>query len=319
MALLDGVITMVRFILGRLVLAVPVLLGITVVSFLIIHLIPGNPAQAMLFGSNPTPDQVHALEVQLKLDQPLYQQYFGYMGGLLRGDLGTSFVTGRQVAAELATRAPSTFILSGAAMIVAIVVGIPLGVVGGVAPGSIGDRVARVISVSGVAIPYFWLALVFTLVFAVNLRWFPAVGSEGIRALVLPAVALGWGYAAVLTRLLRGRLIEEYHSEYIKTARAKGAAGPRVLMNHAMRNAAIPTVTMLGLQIGNILTGAAVIEVIYGRPGLGSYLVNSITAKNIPVVQGAVLFIGVAYVLINLVVDIVVGLIDPRTRKKAAT
>lgn len=307
-----------KFVLGRLLLAIPVLLGITVVSFLIIHLIPGNPAQAMLFGSNPTPDQVHALEVQLKLDQPLLNQYVAYMIGLLHGDLGTSFVTGREVATEIFSRAPSTFVLSGAAMMVAIVVGIPLGIIGGVAPGSVGDRLARFVSVSGVAIPYFWLALIFTLVFAVNLQWFPAVGSEGVRALILPAVSLGWGYAAVLTRLLRGRLIDEYHSEYIKTARAKGAGGPRVLLNHAMRNAAIPTVTMLGLQIGNILTGAAVIEVIYGRPGLGSYLVSSITAKNIPVVQGAVLFIGVAYVLINLAVDIVVGVIDPRTRKKVA-
>lgn len=307
-----------KFVLGRLLLAIPVLLGITVVSFLIIHLIPGNPAQAMLFGSNPTPDQVHALEVQLKLDQPLLNQYVAYMVGLFHGDLGTSFVTGREVATEIFSRAPSTFVLSGAAMMVAVVVGIPLGIIGGVAPGSVGDRLARFVSVSGVAIPYFWLALIFTLVFAVNLQWFPAVGSEGVRALILPAVSLGWGYAAVLTRLLRGRLIDEYHSEYIKTARAKGAGGPRVLLNHAMRNAAIPTVTMLGLQIGNILTGAAVIEVIYGRPGLGSYLVSSITAKNIPVVQGAVLFIGVAYVLINLAVDVVVGVIDPRTRKKVA-
>jgi len=309
---------LVKFVLGRLLLAIPVLLGITVVSFLIIHLIPGNPAQAMLFGSNPTPDQVHALEVQLKLDQPLLNQYVAYMVGLFHGDLGTSFVTGREVATEIFSRAPSTFVLSGAAMMVAVVVGIPLGIIGGVAPGSVGDRLARFVSVSGVAIPYFWLALIFTLVFAVNLQWFPAVGSEGVRALILPAVSLGWGYAAVLTRLLRGRLIDEYHSEYIKTARAKGAGGPRVLLNHAMRNAAIPTVTMLGLQIGNILTGAAVIEVIYGRPGLGSYLVSSITAKNIPVVQGAVLFIGVAYVLINLAVDVVVGVIDPRTRKKVA-
>jgi peptide/nickel transport system permease protein len=309
---------MAKFILGRILVAIPVLVGITIVSFMIIHLIPGSPAQAMLFGSNPTPAQVHNLEVQLGLNKPLYLQYGKYIWALLHGDLGTSFVTGRGVATELLSRAPSTFILSGAAMLVAVVVGIPFGIIGGVAPGSIGDRVARFVSVSGVAIPYFWLALIFTLVFAVRLQWFPAVGSQGIRSLILPAVALGWGYAAVLTRLIRGRLIEEYHSEYIKTARAKGASGTRVLLNHALRNAAIPTITMLGLQIGNILTGAAVIEVIYGRPGLGSYLVNSISAKNIPVVQGAVLFIGVAYILINLVVDLLVGIIDPRTRKKVA-
>jgi peptide/nickel transport system permease protein len=171
--------------------------------------------------------------------------------------------------------------------------------------------------VSGVAIPYFGLALIISLFFAVQLHWFPAVGSAGWKSMVLPALALGWGYAAILTRLLRSRLIEEYHSEYITTARAKGAGGARVLFNHALRNAAIPTVTMLGLQIGNILTGAAVIEVIFGRPGLGSFLVSSISAKDIPVVQGTVLFIGVAYVLINLVVDLLVGVIDPRTRKQA--
>ncbi len=307
---------MARFLLSRLLLAIPVLIGVTVVSFMIIHLIPGNPAQAMLFGSNPTPQQVQNLENQLGLNDPIYVQYFKYLSRLLHGDLGTSFVTGRAVSEEIFGRAPSTFALSGAAMLVAVVIGIPLGIVGGVAPNSVADRIARFISVTGVAIPFFWLALVFTLVFAARLHWFPAIGSQGLESLVLPAVALGWGYAAILTRLIRTRLIEEYHSEYIKTARAKGAGGGRVLLNHALRNAAIPTVTMLGLQIGNILTGAAVIEVIFGRPGLGSFLVSSISAKNIPVVQGTVLFIGVAYVLINLVVDLLVGIIDPRTRKQ---
>jgi peptide/nickel transport system permease protein len=309
---------MLRFVLGRLLLAVPVLIGVTVVTFMIIHLIPGNPAQVMLFGSNPTPEQVRNLENQLGLNDPLYVQYFHYINALLHGNLGTSFVTGRSVASEITSRAPSTFALSAAAMLVAVLIGIPLGIVGGVAPNSVWDRIGRFVSVSGVAVPFFWLALILTLVFAVRLRWFPAVGSSGVSSMVLPAIALGWGYAAVLTRLLRSRLIEEYHSEYIKTARAKGAGGTRVLFNHALRNAAIPTVTILGLQIGNILTGAAVIEVIFGRPGLGSFLVSSITAKNIPVVQGTVLFIGVIYVVINLVVDLLVGIIDPRTRKQAA-
>jgi peptide/nickel transport system permease protein/oligopeptide transport system permease protein len=307
---------MTRYVVGRVLIAIPVLLGISIITFLIIHLIPGNPAQAMLFGSNPTPAQVHNLEVRLGLNEPLYMQYLKYLGGLAQGDLGTSFVTGRPVSSELLSRAPSTFVLSGAALLVAIVIGIPVGIIGGVAPGSIWDRLGRVVSVSGVAIPYFWLALVLTLVFAVHLRLLPAVGTQGIRSLILPAVALGWGYAAILTRLVRGRLIEEYHDEYIKTARAKGAGEVRVLLNHALRNASIPTITMLGLQIGHILTGASVIEVIFGRPGLGSFLVSSIAAKNIPVVQGAVLFIGVVYVVINLGVDVLVGVIDPRTRKK---
>jgi peptide/nickel transport system permease protein len=307
---------MMRFAVGRLLIAIPVLLGVSIVAFLIIHLIPGNPAQAMLFGSNPTPTQIHDLEVRLGLDQPLYQQYGKYLVGLVHGDLGTSFVTGRGVFSEIVFRAPSTFVLSGSAMLIAIVVGVPLGIIGGVRPGSFWDRAGRVISVSGVAIPYFWLALLFTLIFAVRLRLVPAVGTQGFSSLILPAVALGWGYAAILTRLVRSRLIEEYQDEYINTARAKGCGETRVLLNHALRNAVIPTITMLGLQIGNILTGAAAIEVIFGRPGLGSFLVQSIAAKNIPVVQGAVLFIGVAYVLINLLVDMLVGVIDPRTRKQ---
>jgi peptide/nickel transport system permease protein len=309
---------MARFVGWRLLIAVPVLLGVSIVAFLIIHLIPGNPAQAMLFGSNPTPAQIHDLEVRLGLDQPLYQQYARYLAGLFHGDLGMSFVTGRSVFSEIVSRAPSTFALSGAAMVIAIVVGIPLGIVGGVRPGSVWDRVGRMVSVSGVAIPYFWLALVFTLVFAVRLRLLPAVGTQGFSSLIMPSVALGWGYAAILTRLVRGRLIEEYQDEYVKTARAKGCGETRVLFNHALRNAVIPTITMLGLQIGNILTGASAIEVIFGRPGLGSFLVQSIAAKNIPVVQGAVLFIGVVYVLINLVVDVLAGVIDPRTRKRVA-
>lgn len=306
---------MARFLLNRILLAIPVLLGVTIIAFMVIHLIPGNPAQAMLFGSNPTPEQVHSLEVQLGLNKPLYQQYLTYMSSLFHGDLGTSFVTGQKVADEILSRAPSTFVLSGAAMLVAMMIGVPLGIVGGVAPNSIGDRVARFVSVSGVAIPFFWLALLLTLLFAVHLRWLPAVGSQGLSSLILPAIALGWGYAAILTRLLRSRLIGEYQSDYIKTARAKGAGWGRILFGHALRNASIPTVTMLGLQIGNILTGAAVIEVIFGRPGLGSFLVSSIEAKNIPVVQGTVLLIGVVYVLVNLLVDVLVSVIDPRTRK----
>lgn len=309
---------MTRFVVWRLLIALPVLLGVSIVAFLIIHLIPGNPAQAMLFGSNPTPAQIHDLEVRLGLDQPLYEQYGKYLAGLFHGDLGTSFVTGRSVFGEIVSRAPSTFALSGAAMLIAIVIGVPLGIVGGTRPGSVWDRAGRVISVSGVAIPYFWLALLFTLIFAVRLKLLPAVGTQGLSSLIMPAVALGWGYAAILTRLMRSKLIEEYQDEYIKTARAKGCGEARVLLNHALRNAVIPTITMLGLQIGNILTGAAAIEVIFGRPGLGSFLVQSIAAKNIPVVQGAVLFIGVVYVLINLVVDVLVGVIDPRTRKRVA-
>ena len=196
----------------------------------------------------------------------------------------------------------------------AIVVGVPLGVIAGARPGSLVDRAARGVSFLGVAVPYFFLALVLVLLFSVRLRWFPAIDNGTAGALVLPAVSLGWGYAAILTRLVRGRIIEEYQSEYVKSARARGCAEWRILLRHALRNSSIPAITTIGLQFGNILTGAAVTEVIFGRAGLGSYLAESITSKNIPVVQGAVVLIGLGYVIINLAVDLIVGTVDPRAR-----
>ena len=190
----------------------------------------------------------------------------------------------------------------------------PLGVLAGARPGSLVDRAARGVSFLGVAVPYFFLALVLVLLLSVRLRWFPAIDNGTPAALVLPAFSLGWGYAAILTRLVRGRIIEEYRSEYVKSARARGCPEWRILLRHALRNSSIPAITTIGLQFGNILTGAAITEVIFGRAGLGSYLATSITSKNIPVVQGAVVLIGLGYVLINLIVDLIVGAVDPRAR-----
>jgi ABC-type dipeptide/oligopeptide/nickel transport system permease component len=306
-----------EFVLRRLAASVPVLLGVSLIAFLMIHLVPGDPAQAMLYGSNPTPQQIAGLRSQLGLDDSLWSQYFHFLGQLLHGNLGTSYVTQTSVAHELLSRTPSTLILAGSSMAVAIAIGVPLGFLAGVRPGSAMDRIARAISFLGVAIPYFWLALVMVLVLSIQLHLLPAIDDGTFQALIIPAISLGWGYAAILTRLIRGRVIEEYHGDYIKAARARGCSEPRVLLRHAARNSVIPAVTTIGLQFGNILTGAAVTEVIFGRSGIGSYLASSITAKNIPVVQGAVVVIGIGYVLINLVIDIVVGLIDPRARLTA--
>jgi ABC-type dipeptide/oligopeptide/nickel transport system permease component len=302
------------FVLRRLATAIPVVIGITVVAFLLIHLVPGDPAKVILFGTNATPAQLANLRRQLGLDQSLWRQYFEFLGQLLHGNLGTSYLTQNSVAHELLSRTPDTLQLTGAAVLVAIVVGVPLGMVGGVFPGSLADRAARAISFLGVAVPYFFLALLLVLVFSVRLHLLPAISNGSISGLVLPAVSLGWGYAAILTRLIRGRLIEEYRSEYVKSARARGCSEGRVLLRHALRNSSIPAITTIGLQFGNILTGAAVTEVIFGRPGLGSFLATAISNKNIPVVQGAIVVIGIGYVLINLIVDLIVGAVDPRTR-----
>jgi peptide/nickel transport system permease protein len=302
------------FIARRLAAAIPVMGGITFVAFILIHLIPGDPAKVILYGSQATPQQIATLTNQLGLNEPWWDQYGRFLGQLLSGNLGTSYLTQTSVAHELLSRTPSTLILTGSAMVVAIAIGVPLGVLAGARPHSLLDRGARGISFLGVAIPYFFLALLLVLLLSVRLRWFPAIDNGTFGSLVLPAVSLGWGYAAILTRLVRGRIIEEYRGEYIKSARARGCGQWRILLRHALRNSSIPAITTIGLQFGNILTGAAVTEVIFGRAGLGSYLATSITSKNIPVVQGAIVLIGLAYVLINLAIDVIVGIVDPRAR-----
>jgi ABC-type dipeptide/oligopeptide/nickel transport system permease component len=302
------------FVARRLAAAIPVMIGITFVAFILIHLVPGSPAKVILYGSQASPQQIANLTSQLGLDQPVWEQYARFLGQLVRGSLGTSYLTQTSVAHELLSRTPSTLILTGSAMLVAIVIGVPLGVLAGARPGSLLDRAARGASFLGVAIPYFFLALLLVLLFSVRLHWFPSIDNGSFGSLVLPAVSLGWGYAAILTRLVRGRIIEEYRSEYVRSARARGCGEWRVLLRHTLRNSSVPAITTIGLQFGNILTGAAVTEVIFGRAGLGSYLATSITSKNIPVVQGAIVVIGLAYVLINLAVDLIVGAVDPRAR-----
>jgi peptide/nickel transport system permease protein len=302
------------FVIRRLLAAIPVVFGITVIAFLLIHLSPGDPAKVILFGSQAGPAQITALRHQLGLDQPLWQQYVNFVGQLLHGDLGTSYLTKNTVAFELLSRAPSTLELTGAAMLVAVVIGVPLGMVAGSRPNSPIDGFARAVSFIGGAVPYFFLALLLVLLFSVHLGWLPAIDDGTVRGLVIPAVSLGWGYAAILTRLIRGRVIDEFQSEYVRSARARGASEIRVLVAHVLRNSSTPVITTIGLQFGNILTGAAITETIFGRPGLGSFLATAITSKNIPVVQGSVVVIGVGYVVINLLVDIAVGAIDPRSR-----
>src|SRR2546423_7251124 len=305
---------MARMLGRRLAVAVPVLFGVSLLVFLILHLIPGDPAQIMLFGSNPTPQQVQDLRVELGLDKPLPVQYALYLGRLLHGDLGQSFITGRPIAEEIAARFPSTLELTLAAMLIAVLIGVPIGILGGVRPNSWADRVSSGFAVLGVAVPYFWFALVLVMVFAVRLQVLPSLGVGSPQAIVLPALSLGWGLSAIIARLLRNNLVEIYQQAYMQVARAKGLSQSMMLYRHALKNALIPVVTILGLQFGNVLSGAVVVEGIFGRPGIGSYLVSALQAKDIPAVQSVVLFIAVLYILINLVVDVLYGLLDPRIR-----
>jgi ABC-type dipeptide/oligopeptide/nickel transport system permease component len=303
------------FIVRRLLVTLPVLLGITLLVFSILYVIPGNPAQILLFGSGATPQQIANLDRELGLNGSFLVQYWHYLVQLAHGNLGYSYSSSQTVASEVGSQLPYTVDLSLAALAVALGVGVPLGIIAGVRPGGVIDKVATGVAVLGVAIPYFWLAILLILVFAVKLRWLPALGVGSSDALILPAIALGWGFAAIIARLLRNNLIEVYERPFMLVARAKGVSEWQLLWRHAMRNAVASTVTIVGLQVGYLLAGAVAIEVIFGRPGIGSFLVQRIQEKDVPSIQGVVLLVAVAYLLVNLLVDIAHGLLDPRIRQ----
>jgi peptide/nickel transport system permease protein len=308
-------LSLATLVLRRLLLAIPVLLGVSIITFASLHLIPGNPAQTLLFGTDATPQQVQALSRQLGLSQPLPEQYYHYLDQLLHGNLGQSYINQVPVASEIAQRLPSTIELAFGALVVALVIGIPAGLIAGTRPGTWLDRVATSGAVLGVAIPYFWLALLLVLIFSVDLHLVPSLGVGGFDSLILPAIALGWGFAAMIARLLRAGLVEVYVQPYVVAARARGLSEPRILATTVLRNASGPMVAALGLQIGQMLAGAVAIEVIFGRTGMGSLLYNAISSKDIPTVQGGVLFLAVVYVALNLLVDVLKAIVDPRTRR----
>jgi peptide/nickel transport system permease protein len=304
-----------QFILRRLLMVVPVLFGITVLVFSILHLIPGNPAQILLFGSSPTPQQIANLDKQLGLSGSVFAQYGNYLVQLLHGNLGYSYSSNQTVVAEISSQLPYTINLALGGLVVALGLGIPIGIVAGVRPGGITDKLATGVAVLGVAIPYFWLAILLVLLFAVKLRILPALGTGSVKALILPSISLGWGFAAIIARLLRNNLIEVYERPFMIVARAKGLSEWRLLWQHALRNAVSSTVTIVGLQFGYLLAGAVAIEVIFGRPGLGAFLVARIQEKDIPSIQGVVLLVAVVYLVVNLLVDVAHGLLDPRIRR----
>lgn len=306
---------MLTFVGRRLLAALPVLIGVTFLVFAMLRLIPGDPAQILLFGSSPTPARVAELRTTLGLDRPFFLQYALYLGRVVTGDLGYSYVSNASVGSEIMQRVPYTLNLTGFAMLVALLVGIPTGMAAGLRPGSAVDRLATGASVLGLAVPSFWLAQLLVLLFAVKLGLLPALGVGGSVALVLPALSLGLGFAAIITRMLRSSLIEVYQQPYMLVARAKGLSSWRMLTRHALRNAASSVVTIVGLQIGNLIAGAIAIEVIFGRPGLGSYLVARIQQKDIPSIQGIVLFVAIVYLLVNLLVDLTHATLDPRIRQ----
>ena len=302
-----------RFVARRVALTIPVLLGVATLVFLLIHLIPGDPAQAMLGEAAPQAD-VEALRTQLKLDRPLLEQYVDFLGGVIRGDLGTSLRTRTSVIDQIAERLPATFELALAAMLVAMVVAVPLGIAAATWRGSFVDHAAMAVAMGGMAIPNFWLGPLLAIVFAVELGWLPVSGRGGIDHLVLPAVSLGVALAAMLARMTRASLLEELREPYVRAARARGISRARAVIVHAFRNSLIPVVTILGLQFGAVLTGTVITETIFSWPGIGRLLIQSIGFRDYPLVQGCILLIAVTYVAVNLLTDLAYGLLDPRIR-----
>lgn len=302
-----------RFLARRLALTIPVLLGVATLVFSLIHFIPGDPAQAML-GETAAPSDVAALRRQLGLDRPLLEQYAAFLAGAAQGDLGTSLRTGEPVTDQLLERLPATFELAAAAMLFAVLFAIPLGIAAAVRRGTAVDHAAMTVALAGVSVPNFWLGPLLALVFAVELGWLPVSGRGELSHLVLPAVSLGAGLSAILARMTRASLLEELREQYVQAARARGVSGTRAVMRHAFRNSLIPVVTIIGLQFGVVLTGAVITETIFAWPGVGRLLIQSIGFRDYPLVQGCILFIAVVYVMVNLVTDLVYGVLDPRIR-----
>ena len=302
-----------HFLLRRLLLTIPVLLGVATLVFSPIHLVPGDPVQTML-GESAAPQEIARVRAQLGLDRPLYVQYWTFLKGVGQGDLGVSLRTNEPVARAIADRMPATIELAVAAMCLAILVAIPLGIVAAVGAGTIVDYAATTLALAGISIPNFWLGPLLAIVFAVTLGWLPVSGNDTLAHLVLPAITLGAPLGAVLARMTRASVIEELRELYVLAARARGVSRARAVLRHAFRNSLIPIVTVLGLQMGAVLTGAVITETIFAWPGVGRLLIQSINFRDYPLVQGCILLIAVTYVAMNLLTDLAYGLLDPRIR-----
>jgi ABC-type dipeptide/oligopeptide/nickel transport system permease component len=304
-----------RYLVQRLILAVPVLRGVSIVVFLMLHLLPGDPALAMLAGqSGITSEDVDRIRRQLGLDQPLPVQYLTYIGRVLHGDFGESVHSHRPVLEMIAEQAGATIQLAVAAMVIAVTMGIVLGTISALRQNTWVDTLSMLIALFGVSMPSFWFGLILIYIFSLQLGWLPVTGQGGWQRLVLPAIALGMDFSAITARLVRANLLEVLRQDYILTARAKGLRNQAVIARHALRNAMIPVLTIIGLQLGNLLGGAVVIETVFAREGIGRLAVTAILSKDFPLVQGIVLVAAVVYVSINLLIDLSYATLDPRIR-----
>jgi len=299
------------FLLRRVLLAIPTLAGVLVVVFLLLYVAPGDPVQEMV-GERADAETIARLRRELRLDDPVPVQFAHYAGGVLSGDLGTSYITGRPILQDIAERFPKTLLLAATAMVLAALVGISIGVITARWPGGALDRISLGAAYLGISFPVYWVGLLLILLFAVTLRWLPPSGYGRAQYLVLPALALGSRSIAFLARVTRSSMLEVLGSDFVRTARAKGLVERTVVVRHALRNALIPVITVLGLDFGYYLTGSILTETIFSWPGLGRYVVNAISRRDLPAIQGSVLFLSVVFVAVNLLTDLAYAKADPR-------
>ena len=320
---------------------IPVLIGVSIVVFFMVRAIPGDPAQIML-GQQATQEQVQQVRENMGLDKPIFVQYGLFLKDAIRGDLGDSIVTGRPVTTELMVRLPATFELAAFAMLIAILVGVPVGVISAVRQYSLLDKTTSVLALTGISMPIFWLAMILVVIFGVNLELLPFPGRldpttgitaitglvlvdslltlnfagfwDGLLHLIMPALALGTIPMAVIMRMTRSSMLEVMHEDYVRTARAKGVVPWRVVSKHALRNAMLPTITVIGLQVGLLMGGAIITETIFSWPGIGLYAYNSISTRDYASIQGVVLYGALLFVLVNLIIDVLYAILDPRVR-----
>lgn len=305
---------MIKFIIKRILLMIPILLGVIFIVFAINRMTPGDPTLTIL-GADAQPEEYEALREELGLNDPFLVQFFNYVKGIItKFDLGTSYTTRRSVTNEIIERFPTTLLLGLIGVFITVLIGIPFGVISATKQGSVLDYVVTFVSLFFASMPSFWLALMMMLLFSLKLQWLPASGLDTWLGFIMPCLALGLSPVATVTRLTRSSMLEVIRQDYIRTARAKGINEHAVIIRHALRNALIPVITNVGIQLGHIMAGSVVIESIFGIAGIGTLMVNAINNKNYPVVQGCVLFLSISVCVINLIVDLVYSVVDPRIK-----
>lgn len=302
-----------KYILRRILVLIPIILAVTFIVFFIISLTPGNTA-AMIIGDGATQESIEQLNEEMGFNDPIIVQYGRYITNLVRGDMGRSYKTGVSVSQEIATRFPNTLKLTLLSILISIAISIPIGIISATKQYSIFDNFGMILALIGISMPSFWLGLNLIIIFSLRLGWLPSGGADSLKSIILPAVTLGAAAAASITRTTRSSMLEILPQDYIRTAKAKGVGKRAIIIRHALKNALIPTITIIGIEFGNLLGGAILTETVFSWPGIGRLMVDSINRKDIPMVLGCIIVFSVGFSIVNLIIDILYAYIDPRIK-----